>query len=293
MSRVIFVMVLTGLLHIADSLYYGTRTAAVRVRKVGIAFSLWGLIALFTRLFNTVQAPLTGSIVDQALLGQSHSVPASVLIPLAWKFRYIILASTIGSVIGALLVPTFIEIFTKILQAFEKEGSVIKVFFRMARARAVVSFTESLRKPVLAKPGTLRGSSIPKGFLIANTILVGIYTTGVLSTIYSGALIPQYRLTADNLSGVINGIATLLLVIVVDPIISLITDQAVHGERNPDDVKIMVWYLVAGKIGGTILAQLFFLPASAIIASTALLIAKPAQVLAHPSVLLQFFSRLI
>lgn len=292
-SRLILVMVLTGLIHAADTLFYGTRTAAVRVKKVGIAISLWGIVALVTRLFNTIQAPLTGSLVDQTLLGKTTAVPAAALVALAWKFRYIIFSSTIGSLIGVLLVPTFIEIFTKVLKTFEREGSLLKVFFKMARLRSFRLFYESLRPPSIARPRPLRQSGLPKAFLIANVVIVGIYTTGVLSTIYSGALIPAYRLTADNLSGIVNAIATLLFVIVLDPTIALVTDQAVHGERSPEDVKVMVWYLVAGKIAGTLLAQLFFLPAAGIVASTALLIAKPAQVLTNPSALLQFFSRLI
>lgn len=292
-SRVIVVMILTGIIHMADTLFYGTRTAAVRVKKVGIAISLWGIVALVTRLANTIQAPLTGSLVDQALLGRIHNVPLSALIALTWKFRYIIFASTLGSLIGVLLVPTFIEVFTKILRVFEREGSLLRVFFKMARLRSFGSLYESLRPPSLAKPTSLKKTRLPKGFLIANVVIVGVYTTGVLSTIYSGALIPTYRLTADNLSGIVNAIATLLLVIIVDPTIALVTDQAVHGERSPDDVKVMVWYLVAGKIAGTLLAQLFFLPAAGLVASTALLIAKPAQVLTHPGVILQFFSRLI
>lgn len=286
-------MALTAFIHMADTLFYGTRTAAVRVKKVGIAISLWGIVALVTRLANTIQAPLTGSLVDQTLLGQTASAPAAALIALAWKFRYIIFASTAGSLVGILLVPTFVEVFTKILKVFEREGSLLKVFMRAARLRSFRIFYESLRPPSLSKPTTLKKSGLPKAFLLANVVIVGVYTTGVLSTIYSGALIPAYRLTADNLSGIVNAIATLLFVIVLDPTIALITDQAVHGERSPDDVKVMVWYLVAGKIAGTLLAQLFFLPAAGLVASTALLIAKPAQVLSNPGVLLQFFQRLI
>lgn len=292
-SRLILVMVLTGFIHMADTLFYGTRAAAVRVKKVGIAISLWGIVALGTRLANTIQAPITGSLVDQALLGRTHSVPVAALVALAWKFRYIIFSATLGSLIGVLFVPTFVEIFTRVLKVFEKEGSLIRVFLKAARLRSLASLFESLRPPSLARPSSLKKSGLPKGFLIANVVIVGVYTTGVLSTIYSGALIPAYRLTADNLSGIVNAIATLLFVIILDPTIALITDQAVHGERNPEDVKVMVWYLVAGKVAGTLLAQLIFLPAAGVVASTALLIAKPAQVLTNPGAVVQFFSRLI
>ena len=51
-------------------------------------------------------------------------------------------------------------------------------------------------------------------------------TIGVLAASYASALAPQYARTAMTLSGVINGVGTLLLVLLVDPVSALITDQA-------------------------------------------------------------------
>jgi hypothetical protein len=78
-------------------------------------------------------------------------------------------------------------------------------------------------------------------------------------------LIPQFRLTASQLSGIINGIATILLAVVVDPKSAVITDQVLQGKRKKSDVNSMVIYLVGGKILGTLLGQLLFIPASKII----------------------------
>ena len=274
-----------------DALYYSSRISAVRVRKLGIALTLFNLIILFSRFANTIQAPLTGSIVDKAMYGFTHQMPAANLTALAWQFRYILFAATIGSIIGAAMVPSFIQVFTRVLKVFEREASIYKMFFKRAfQVRTYRVLIESARKPVFRRPEEHKKSTIPHGFLIANVIVVAIYTTGVLSTIYSGALIPDHRLTADNLSGIVNVIATFLLITLVDPSIALITDQAIARERPEHDVKVMVWYLVVGKIVGTLLAQLFFMPASGFIASVAQIIAKPSS-LANLASFARFFPR--
>jgi hypothetical protein len=276
--RLAIVCIFTAVIHSIDALYYSSRIAAVRVRKLGIALTLFNMLLLFSRFANTIQAPLTGSLVDKAMLGYEHVVPAGVLSNLAWQFRAIIFAATIGSIIGALLVPSFVQIFTRVLHIFEREGSVFKLFKRVFRIRSYRVLLESARPPSFKRPEEHGKAELPKAFLIANIIVVAFYTTGVLSTIYSGALIPDHRLTADNLSGIVNVIATFLLILMVDPSIALITDQAIAGERSEHDVQVMVWYLVAGKIIGTLLAQLVFLPASGFIASMAQVIAQPSSI---------------
>lgn len=278
MVRLAIVCVFTGVIHSIDALYYSSRIAAVRVRKLGIALTLFNMLLLFSRFANTIQAPLTGSLVDKAMIGYAHAVPSGVLSGLAWQFRAIIFAATVGSVIGALLVPSFVQIFTRVLHIFEREGSVWKLFKRFFKIRTYRVLLDSTRAPQFQRPTEHVKTNIPKAFLIANVIVVAVYTTGVLSTIYSGALIPDHRLTADNLSGIVNVIATFLLIVMVDPTIALITDQAIAGERSEHDVRVMVWYLVAGKILGTLLAQFVFLPAAGFIASMAQVIAQPSAI---------------
>jgi hypothetical protein len=78
----------------------------------------------------------------------------------------------------------------------------------------------------------------------------------------AGAFLPDLRTTAVQLSGVVNGIATILLTLFVDPTGSLITDQAVHGKRPLSDVKSAIVALTLSRILGTfILAQIIFGPA--------------------------------
>jgi hypothetical protein len=95
---------------------------------------------------------------------------------------------------------------------------------------------------------------------------------GVSSTIYASALAPELVRTSTTLSGVINGAGTLLLVILVDPVSALITDQALRGNQPVSAVSHIVVWQVVGRFTGTLLAQLLFLP-------TALLVVELARLL--------------
>jgi hypothetical protein len=114
---------------------------------------------------------------------------------------------------------------------------------------------------------------IPQTFLWVNLVLVSIYAIGVISSLYAGALVPEFRITASQLSAIVNGIATILLVTLVDPTCAYITDQAVRGKRKESDVRTMVFYLIGGRVVGTlIISQLLFLPAAEYIKMATLLV---------------------
>ena len=67
-------------------------------------------------------------------------------------------------------------------------------------------------------------------------------------------------------SGVINGMANILLTLFVDPRSAIITDQALRGERPYQDVKALVILLIGTKLLGTLLGQVLFIPAAQVIA---------------------------
>jgi hypothetical protein len=106
-----------------------------------------------------------------------------------------------------------------------------------------------------------------------NIIVTGVYTTGVLSAIYAGALFPGFRSTATLLSAVVNGVATILSATVVEPTAAAITDQALREERGDEDVKQMVLYLTLTRILGTVFAQVIFLPSAYLVKYVAALLA--------------------
>ena len=117
--------------------------------------------------------------------------------------------------------------------------------------------------------------NIPKGFLVLNVLVTSIYTIGVLCSLLAAALLPDLRATAIMLSGIVNGLATILMATVVDPKSAQITDQAYQGTRPISDVKSVVFGLLVGRIFGTlIIAQILLIPFTHYIAFFTKIIAK-------------------
>jgi hypothetical protein len=67
------------------------------------------------------------------------------------------------------------------------------------------------------------------------------------------------------LSSVINGLATIVLFIFIDPYLSVMTDDVVEGRTSEASFRRAVVGLAGTRIAGTILAQIIFVPAALLI----------------------------
>jgi len=257
LTRVLVVMGLTLVIHAVDTMSYSVRVAGVQTRRLAVAFSLFNIIVLISRTANLIQAPIVGSLVDQAVALRRSAI-------LLGDFRLIILSATAGSVLGALLIPAFVDLLGQGIKAVEGSGSVPRVLIKSLSPGRILHVLRGLRLPRW-EPGHLSLEGLPRGVLLLNVLATAIYTIGVLAAVYAGALVPEFRLTASQLSGIINGLATILLTVMVDPVAALITDQALAGSRRVTEVVAMVIWLVIGKVVGTLLGQVIFLPAASLV----------------------------
>jgi len=266
---VLFVFGLLTIMSIVDTLNLSIRVSGVITKRLAIALSLFNILMVFSRMSNMVQAPFVGGMVDSAVneagsgfIGpisaaanyNSYLLPEQIVEP---RFRMLILAYTFGAMIGAFLTPTFQAVFSKVIIEFETRKSVF---------RAMIRILNPLNFFRLRLPGRrhferyTNWRAIPTGFLFWHLLVTTFYTIGVLSALLAGAMHPELRATAGTLSGLVNGIATFLLFIMVDPTAALITDQCINGQRPEIDIKVMNFYLIWTKILGTLLAQLFLVP---------------------------------
>lgn len=85
---------------------------------------------------------------------------------------------------------------------------------------------------------------------------------GVLSSLYAAHLVPELSTMASQSSGLINGIATILLTIFIDPQVGLITDRALNQEEYKEQLGKIYMLLMTSRFLGTLAAQTLLLPAS-------------------------------
>lgn len=256
MNALIAVCVLTGVIHFFETLASSMRLAGVRTKQVATSLAFVNTAFLVARMSNMLQAPLLGGMVDSAILTNTPG-------ELAMKFRIVIFCAFIGNVIGALLIPYFVFLFEKAILTFERVGSIPRLFLVAIKPSNLKKIIKAFRLPTARSFHDLKFEGKSKVFLYLNLFMVSIYAIGVLSSLYAGAQVPEFRTTASQLSGIVNGMATILLALMVDPTCAFITDQVMRGKRKENDVRAMVFYIILGRIVGTLLiSQLLFWPAS-------------------------------
>ena len=250
----IVVCIFTALIHFAETISSSMRLTGVRTKQLALSLSFVNASLLISRMSNMLQAPLLGGMVDTAILMNDVNV-------LWGNFRVIIFAAFIGNLLGAIMTPFAVVVFTRAMRKFRDVGHVPGLIVYGLKPRVLASIFRDFRLPTMKSFKGLSLKGIPKYFLWLNLIMVSIYAIGVLCSLMAGALIPTYRITATQLSGIVNGIATILFTLTVDPIAAHITDQAVRGERPKNDVRTVVFYIVLVRVVGTlILSQLLFVP---------------------------------
>lgn len=253
-SRLIIIMVLVAFINAVDTLAYGARLAGVRTKSPSLAMSLYNIAALASRTANLIQLPLVASIVDKYLQsGQGGALLAS--------FRLIIMANSAGVLLGILFIPLAVRGFTWGIIKMERVQSVPLVIFGSLKPQNIKK-ARQVPFPGVRHLKDINWRNLPSSFFFSNPILTAFYSVGVLASIYAGYLIPEFRLTASQLSGIVNGVATILLVIVVDPVSAVLQDDTLNGKRSENELKGAITLLAAGKFTGTLLAQFLLIPAA-------------------------------
>ena len=114
--------------------------------------------------------------------------------------------------------------------------------------------------------GLVKERGVGWGVLLANCLAQALITVGVLASLYAGYLNPEFRVTASQLSAVINGFATILLFALIDPQLSVMTDDVIEGRVSEALFRRTIVWISFSRLAGTMLAQLLFLPSAQLIA---------------------------
>ncbi|MBU3154226.1 lipid II flippase Amj family protein [Clostridium estertheticum] len=265
-TQVIIVLILTIIISIISTLAYSVRIVGVRTGRIAVSFAVFNIFALVSRTANSVQAPLLAKTIESTI---KTGNPQSLLS----TFRWILFSTTIATIIGSALMPTFIKVFEKVVESFSINRSIPKLLMHAFSKSGIEQFKSSVTKPKKENFAQFKSfKMMPKKIILLNTIAFSISTVGVLASLYAGCLNPELRTTCSTLSAVINGSATILMVIFIDPFISILTDDVINGECSQLQFDRCIIFIVGGLIVGTILAQFLLIPAAQVISFIAKLI---------------------
>lgn len=264
--QVIIVLILTVIISIISTLAYSVRIVGVRTGRIAVSFAVFNIFALISRTANSIQAPLLAKTIESTI---KTGNPQSLL----YVFRWILFSTTLATIIGAALMPTFIKIFGKAVESFSINRSIPKLLIHGFSKSGIEQFKSSVTKPRKQNLTQLKSlKMMPKKIILLNGLAFSISTVGVLASLYAGCLNPELRTTCSTLASVITGLSTILMVIFIDPFISMQTDDVIKGKCTQLQFDRCITFIVGGLIVGTVVAQLLLIPSAKIISFTAKLI---------------------
>jgi hypothetical protein len=259
-AQLLAICLLTAGINLIGTLAYGARIAGVRTRRIAMSFALFNVLVLVSRLSNSILAPFLAKRIELRLADGGGGA-------LLDDFRLVLLSASIAVLVGIVLVPTAQRLFSRAIGYFQEHRSTTRMLLASATPSGLRTIRDSLAVPTA---GHLRALGKPRGVgwgvLLANCLAQALLTVGVLASLYAGYLNPEFRVTASQLSAVINGLATILLFALIDPQLSVMTDDVVEGRVSEPLFRRTIVWISFSRLAGTVLAQALFLPSAMAIA---------------------------
>jgi hypothetical protein len=253
------ICILTLVIHLIGALAYAARIAGVRTSKIALSFALFNVLVLVSRTSNSFLGPFLAKRIENAIVsGEGDG--------LLMDLRIILLAATVATVLGALAVPTVQRWFTAAIDEFQHHRSVGKLLWSVITPKGLKVVSKAVTLPSSQHLKLWQKRAAVSWRVIAmNVIAQALLTVGVIASLYAGFLYPEFRVTASQLSAVINGFATILLFVLIDPQLSVMTDDVVEGRISQPDYRRTIVWLSMSRVAGTFMAQVLLVPSAMLI----------------------------
>ncbi|MCJ1962454.1 lipid II flippase Amj family protein [Novosphingobium mangrovi (ex Hu et al. 2023)] len=261
--QLLTICLLTFAINFVGALAYAARIAGVRTQRIALAFALFNVLVLLSRLSNGFLGPFLAKRIESALLADSGD-------GLLFDFRLVLAAATAASVLGTLFIPTAQRWFSRAIGDFQRHRSVLTLVKVAASPRGLAFLWRAGTPPRAAHLRGLCGlNGVGFPVIALNVLAQALLGVGVLASLYAGYLVPEYRVTASQLSAIVNGFATILLFVLIDPQLSVMTDDVVSGSVGEGVFRRTVVLLALSRVCGTVLAQVLFVPAAWLVVACA------------------------
>lgn len=257
--KILLVIIFTFIVHLINTIAYSIRIVGIRTGKIAVSFALFNVFALASRTANTLQGPLLAKTVENAI---KYNLNTDLII----VFRLVLLSTTVASIIGMFLIPTFQRVFSKAVIKFDLYRSMPKLIFHSFSKSGVKHFKDCIKIPSKSNIRhfkSISGKTIK--MMVLNVFAVGLLTTGTLASLLAGVLNPDFRTTASSLTPVVTGFATIALVLFIDPFLSVMTDDVIEGRTTENEFRANIMAITMSRIIGTLFAQIILIPATYLI----------------------------
>ena len=263
-KQLLLICALTFIIHIIGTLAYSVRIAGIRTRRIAVSLALFSILMLLSRTSNSFLGPFLAKRVETGI--DQHVAASTLLI----DFRWLLFSASLATVLGAILIPTFQRAFCRAVEHFQVHRSVPKLLLH-AVFKGGLSYLKTSAS--LPKPANVTGlrqkSGVSVSMTAMNVIATALWTVGVFAALYAGVLDPSVRVTSSTLSSIINGGATIMMAVFIDPHMSGMTDDVIEGKIEESQFRRAVVWLVGSRLAGTLIAQFFLVPSAVVIVGVA------------------------
>lgn len=222
MEKLIFALpILYGLIHLMEYMSYFARVSGWLMGYKLLGYSIQQMFFVVTRFAFIAFMPILGFIVDNKInkhvfinIMQASLLCASFMYCLVFLFRTRIIN----------LISNYIIKMNKGIKDIKHKNYNSDI-----NISSVIKY---------------------KKYIFFSMIVFSCYSLGVFVAFYFSILYYDYRVTISQLSGIINGLATVLLTFVIEPKISYFFD-----EDNPDVLSIFYALLLGRLLAVLVLSQ--------------------------------------
>lgn len=259
-TELLLICALTGVINLIGALAYAARIAGVRTGRIALSFALFNVLLLVSRTSNGFLGPFLAKRIETALAEGSGDT-------LLWELRLVLLAAGLAVALGIVLVPTGQRVFAAAITSFQANRSTTRLLLRSVTPAGLRTIREAVAVPTRETLRSLKGPrGVSWGVLAANAIAQGLLAVGVIASLYAGYLVPEFRVTASQMTAIVNGFATILLFALIDPQISALTDDVVDGSVSEATFRRAMIWVSLSRLAGTLAAQVLLVPAAVVIA---------------------------
>jgi hypothetical protein len=259
-NQLFLICFLTFVIHLIGTLAYSVRIAGVRTRRIAVSFALFSVLVLVSRTSNSFLGPFLAKRVESNLDLLARNALLS-------DFRWLLVSASLATIVGAFLIPTFQRVFCRAVIHFQVHRSIPKMILH-GFFKGGLTYIKDVASVPAAKnmTGIRSGHGVSTRITLLNIAATALWTVGVFASLYAGVLDPSVRVTSSTLSSIINGGATIMLAVFIDPHMSGMTDDVIEGTVSEAQFRKAIVWLVGSRLAGTLLAQALLVPAAMLIA---------------------------
>ena len=263
-KQLLLICALTFIIHIIGTLAYSVRIAGIRTRRIAVSLALFSILMLLSRTSNSFLGPFLAKRVETGI--DQHIAASALLL----DFRWLLFSASLATLLGAILIPTFQRAFCRAVEHFQVHRSVPKLLLHAVFKGGLSYLRTSASLPKSANVTGLRQKSgVSVSMTAMNVIATALWTVGVFAALYAGVLDPSVRVTSSTLSSIINGGATIMMAVFIDPHMSGMTDDVIEGKIEESQFRRAVVWLVGSRLAGTLIAQFLLVPSAVVIVGVA------------------------